>query len=454
MNIVWVQLSQLTGKGLTYYEIVKLLFLMGVSVISLVLPLTILLSSIMTFGGLGERYELVAMKAAGIPLYRVMRPLFFIVILLSLLLFWFANNIIPDTQRKAKNMLNNIVLAKPVLSFTPGQFIQQVPGYSLKFDKISGENGEKVEGVFIHKNTAFDNNQAIVAKKGKFSPAENRRYLKFTLFDGYVYEDNASRRRLNDRYKQPNQSIKFDTFVMHLDISELIDKALEKENITDDYRFNTYGELNKSILDAKKENTEKFGVVKDELVMQTNSYVGYIDNVKKKKTPQHKLILDSLKKDKQPEVLYAAYNKIDNLKNTVNIHEDEIRSSIKYHNKVIMYQQRIITHPITCIIFFLIGASLGSIVRKGGFGMPAIIAIVIYIIFYILNISIENLSWKGKVDPYLAAWLPNIILFPFGIWLTSKALTDSQLFDPERYNKLLKPITKFFKKEKEHQRYQ
>lgn len=119
-----------------------------------------------------------------------------------------------------------------------------------------------------------------------------------------------------------------------------------------------------------------------------------------------------------------------------------------------MYQQRIISYSFTCIIFFLIGASLGSIIRKGGMGLPVVISIIIFIIFYVLNLSVENLSWKGALDPYLAAWIPNMVLFPFSVWLTYKALTDSQLFDIEKYKALFKPIIDKFSKPKEHQRYQ
>ena len=141
VNIIWIQLAQFTGKGLTTWEILKFLFYMSVNVVKMVLPLTILLASIMTFGDFGERYELAAMKSAGISLSRVMLPLFGIVGLMSIMLYFFSNNIIPDFQRKAKNMLYNIASSKPALKFTPGQF-NEFPGATIKFDKIYGEKSE------------------------------------------------------------------------------------------------------------------------------------------------------------------------------------------------------------------------------------------------------------------------------------------------------------------------
>ncbi|MBW8358230.1 MAG: LptF/LptG family permease [Weeksellaceae bacterium] len=457
VNIVWIQLGQFMGKGLSYWEILKLLFYFGVGVINLVLPLTILLSSIMTFGELGERYELAAMKAAGISLTRVMLPLFFVSVLLSFILFLFQNNITPDFQRKAKNMLYNIAQSRPALNFTPGQFIDQIPGYLVKFDRIEGEKGENLEGIYIHrKANAYENQQSIRAQKGKLVPStENKNYLKLILFDGYVFEDNIANKDFASRNRQPDQAIRFDTLTSHFDISEIINKAIEEEKITEDYRFKTYTELTGTIQNVKKENTKTFNSMNIDLISQVNPYVSYIDKApayKKPVVPQIKL--DTVKKDRQLRLLSGAYHKIEALKISVKNREAQINPAIKGFSRIVLYQQRIIAYSVTCIIFFLIGASLGSIIRKGGMGLPVVIAIVIFIIFYVMNLSVENLAWNGTLNPYLAAWLPNLILFPFGVWLTYKALTDSQLFDVEKYRTLIKPITRRFAKQKEHQRYQ
>lgn len=455
VNIIWIQMSQFMGKGLSVFEIIKLLFYMGVSVVSMVLPLTILLASIMAFGDLGERYELAAMKAAGISLTRVMLPLFILNIILSVVLFFFQNNITPDFQRKAKNMLYNVTATKPALNFTPGQFIHQIPTYAVKFDEISGENGEFLKGIYIHKSAnIFENQQAIVAKNGQFAPPEDKNFLKLKLYDGYIYEDYFRNKEFRERL-QPNQSVKFDTLVLHFDISELIDKALEKEQITDDYRFKSYAELNESIVEKRKENTEVMKGLSSSLVSNANGYIYSIENTPKstsKAEQQYKL--DTIKKQKKLDALLMAYNKVETQINDLEIKKGEIEGVVKQHNKMIMHQQRILSYSFTCIIFFLIGASLGSIIRKGGMGVPVVVSVVIFIIFHTMNLTVENIAWKGQMNPYLAAWLPNMILFPFSIWLTMKALTDSQLFDIEKYKVLLKPILSKFQKKKEQARYQ
>lgn len=444
------------GKGLSYWQILKLLFYLGVSVISMVLPLTILLASIMSFGEFGERYELAAMKAAGISLTRVMAPLLGVTTVLAVMLFFFSNNIIPDFQKKAKNMLFNIAQTKPALNFTPGQFIDQIPGYMVKFDKIYGENGENIDGVFVHKKASiYENQQSIVAEKGKFIPAANKNFLKLVLYNGYIFEDNIEGKGEVSRLKQSDQATKFDTLVSHFDVSDIINKAIEKEQITDDYRFQTYNQLNETINKNKKDNKQFFTNISEDVLSQTNSVINYMDkNVKSKVTAKPQIKLDTVKSAKKLEIIYNAYNKLDNLKTTLDGKKSEFDPNIKYFSKVVIYQQRIVSYSVTCIIFFLIGASLGSIIRKGGMGLPVIIAIVIFIIFYVMNLGIENIAWSGKMNPYLAAWLPNLILFPFGVWMTYKALTDSQLFDAEKYKALFKPITKRFSKKKEHERYQ
>lgn len=454
VNIIWIRLSQFTGKGLSYWEILRLLSYLSAIVVQLVLPLTILLSSIMTFGDFGERYELAAMKAAGISLTRIMLPLFFVSVLFSMSLFLFSNNVIPDFQRKAKNMLYNIAATKPALNFTPGQFIQQIPGYSVKFDKITGENGENLEGVFIHKMAnSYENQQSIVAEKGKFVQADNRNFLKLVLFNGHIFEDNIANSDYNQRLKQPDQAIKFDTLVSHFNISDIINKTLESQKITDDYSFQNFIELNSTIEKAKKENDNVIGNISNELINQTNGFVSYIDKTKPKKMVLPTPKIDTMKQKKKMELLYSAYNKIESVKQ-LNINKvEQIQGLHAYFSRIIIYQQRIFSYSVTCLIFFLIGSSLGSIIRKGGLGLPVVIAIVVFIIFYVLNLSVENMAWSGKMDPYLAAWLPNMVLFPFGAWLTYKALTDSQLFDIEKYKSFFKPIVARFSKNKEHERY-
>jgi lipopolysaccharide export system permease protein len=190
------------------------------------------------------------------------------------------------------------------------------------------------------------------------------------------------------------------------------------------------------------------------MVSQTNGYLNNPDLLKPKKALGKVPNIDTLKAQNKQKLFYSAYTKIENIKLLNQNKTSQIQDLHAYNSRVIIYQQRIFAYSVTCLIFFLIGSSLGSIIRKGGLGLPVVIAIVVFIIFYVVNLSVENLAWSGKINPYLASWLPNLLLFPFGAWLTYKALTDSQLFDIEKYKAWLKPIINLFSKNKEHARYQ
>jgi len=449
-------MGSLAGKGLTFWELSKLLFYMGVTVVKMVLPLTILLAAIMTFGEFGERYELAAMKSAGISLIRVIKPLFFIVIVLSALLYFFSNNIIPDFQKKAKNMLYNIASSRPALNFTPGQFIDSVPGMTIKFDKINGKNGENVTGIFIHKLANFyEDNQTVVAHRGKFVPAEDKNFLKLILFDGYIFQDQNNSQTTYQRSKQSNQSIKFDTLVQHFDVSLLLNKALEEETISDNYQFQTFNQIEKTLKDKRKGDSSTFKNMSNDILRQQYGFVTHLyDNDIDKGKPYPLFKLDSLEQEKKMEILYNAYNRLQTAREYYEQREDLALYNMKYYARIVIYQQQIISYSVTCVIFFLIGASLGSIIRKGGLGLPVIIAIIIFILFYVMNLMVENIAWRGDLDPYLATWLPNIALFPLGVWMTYKALTDSQLFDAEKYKAMFAPIVKRLSRRKEHVRYQ
>lgn len=456
VNVVWIQISNIGGKGLTTWELTKFFYYLSVDVIKAVLPLTILLTSIMTMGGFGERYELAAMKSSGMSILRIMRPLFFLSIFFAIILFLFSNYVIPDFQRKAKNMLFNIISSKPALNFTPGQFIESLPGTAIKFDEIHGKNEDQIKGVFIHKMaSAFDNQRTITAKEGKIFSEKGSNYLKLELYDGFVYEDNISKPNYQDRLKQENQTIKFDTLVSHFDISELLDQAIESEKITDNYQFHSFYQLFSTIDNAKETRKEGHTMLANELINQSSNYINILDKLpNKEKNIDPPFVLDTIQKEKKLNILSLAHNKINQLQESKKQRDESILSITKTYVRTVMYQQQMITYATMCIIYFMIGASLGSIVRKGGFGLPVILAITIFVIFLIVNLSVENLAWKGRMNPYLASWLPNMIFAPFSIWLSYKAYTDSQIFDIEKYKALLKPIISKFSKNTEHKRYQ
>ncbi|MEG0695891.1 MAG: LptF/LptG family permease, partial [Algoriella sp.] len=231
VQFAWQQMEKFVGKGLEWYTIAELLFYLGINVVQLVLPLTILLGSIMTMGGLGERYELAAMKASGISLTRIFAPLFGLIMLMSVGLYFFGDKVMPFSQQKARTIFYNILQTKPAMNIKEGIFIESIPGFQMKINKVSGENSEKLEDVFVHQNSPFgENTMTILAKKGNLAPdKKDNRYLKMELYDGIAYSDNVKNKNQEERLRQENQYTKFDTLNYYIDISDILNSGKDED---------------------------------------------------------------------------------------------------------------------------------------------------------------------------------------------------------------------------------
>ncbi|TWP24264.1 YjgP/YjgQ family permease [Apibacter muscae] len=452
------QMDKFLGKGLTLWDITKLLYYLGLDVIRLVLPLTILLSSIMTFGGFGERYELAAMKSAGISLARVMFPLFCFVVVMSIWLFYFSNTVLPDNQRKARTMLTNIIKTRPALNFEEGKFIKEMNPFSIKIGKKSGDNGEIWEDVFIYKNTfPNEDQQTIISKKGNIV-SKNNYFLKLELYDGYIYQEDIKGKSPAALAKQESSVIKFDTLTQYFDISDLIKKSLDQESGGDNYRYKSFSKLDVYIDSIQKSNQiyyKQFANYSLSFLLSNSKPLDSVDySSYKANLPFDWNKLDS---NTQVRIVQSAIDNVKYAKSELEARTPEIKSTGKYISKMIIWQHKnVISFSFTCIVFFLIGAPLGSIIRKGGVGMPVIVAVIIFIIFYVLGLYMENLAKNQIMNAYWASWIPNLVFFPLGIFLTLKSMKDSDLFDVNNY---LGPLRKFLKKingnkNTEHKRYQ
>ncbi|MDO5655804.1 MAG: LptF/LptG family permease [Flavobacteriaceae bacterium] len=456
VQFAWQEMEKFAGKGLDMITIFKLLFYMGLSVVQLVMPLTVLLAAIMTFGGFGERYELAAMKSTGVSLGRIMLPLFILVCLLSYGLYVFSDTVVPQSQRKARNMLINIARTKPAVNFEPGVFVMGIPGFSMKIGDKSGENGQFVEQVFIHKDvSAFENQQTIVAKNGIFEPADDQRFLRLSLFDGAVLEDEIRNKNTEELRRQPFREITFDTMVQYIDVSSIVEKAIEDEQITDHYKFMTSTELRGRIDTLRKNDSLTYHRIFSEKYQTLLSEYFLMDTLAKNSEENITLPpLSSIEENKKASLCNSAVSEIDQHKNSYQINKTEIQNRNKNMARHVLVLVRNFSNALMCIAFFLIGAPLGAIIRKGGVGMPVVVAIIIFILFYLVYMYSENLAKNGILDPYWAAWLPVVVFFPMGIFFTYKAMTDSELFNIESY---LKPFQKLFaifgNKKTEHARY-
>ncbi len=439
MQTLWKYIDDLVGKGLPFLTIIKFVLYASATLSSLAMPIAILISSIMTFGNLGESFELVAIKSAGISLLRFMRPLVWFTVLLCIITFLFANYVIPYSQLKFVTLYRDILVKKPALNMKQGIFYQDIDKYAIKVGK-KNENGDKIENVLIYEQSNALQENTIVAKSGSMQITPDNNYLAFKLKDGNRYQEKGSYGDTSTEYVR----LQFQTFTKLFDLSAFNQKASDEKDLKNDSKMLSAAQLNRHI--------DSMVIIKDSLGKMVEQYfhlsLKYVNDTaaKWKNVGAAKFKKgEKLFPDSTEEILYdRAVSKISEIKNTL------FFNTTAYETKRldIMYLklewQRKFAFSLACMVLFFIGAPLGSIIRKGGLGMPLVVAIVFFLIFHLLNMFGEKFVKTEAMSPFLGMWLAIIVLTPVGIFFTYKAMNDSQLFNKELYNNFFRKVKSFF----------
>lgn len=444
MLFLFKYVDDLIGKGFEWYVILELMYYASAANVSMALPLSILLSSIMTFGTLGENYELVAIKSAGGSLQKAMMPLLVLIIFLAISSFLFSEYMLPKANLKFGSLLWDIRNKKLSFLIKEGVFNNSIPGYSIRVDK-KGSDGISLHNVMIYDHTS--NNgiaKIIIAKSGKMS--KNDDYLLLTLHDGVRYEEsNGKSSSYNPR--QELTRMRFKETDQKFDISSF------KMNRTDEegFRGNTQM-LNLKGLTKKKDSltreldsVNKFAALNLSSYYKQNNYTKGYTKVKIKAKKIEGTVLNTIPKAQRLTVLQNALDQANSILQTTSgrlqDHADRVRNIIKVE---IEFQKKF-TLAASCLLLFFIGAPLGAIIRKGGLGLPVVMAIVFFLFYHIIATVSEKSATQGSLTPFFGMWLAFIILSPLGAFLTYKATVDSALFDVNYFKQL---IINFFKKNK------
>jgi lipopolysaccharide export system permease protein len=414
----------LAGKDLDFLMILKFLLFKMPSIIPLVLPLSVLLASIMTFGSLAENYEFAAMKSSGISLQRAMRSLIYFIAILSVVAFLFANNVIPFAEYKFVNFRRNIAQVKPALAIAEGQF-SQIGSYNIKVDKKSGDNGKYLKGVTIHKlaNIGSGSNTVIKAKTGELVSSESSNILKLILKDGNYYEDIIPK-KFEERNKVPFAKSEFKKYVINIDLSKLNSDNMDEAQITNTNTMLTIGEL-RFTLDSLQKNYKKDIISIAENITQrtslTPSYSSSTNGVDKLNNTD---ILHKYEDADKTQILSVANSNVDATNFSLSSSSYEIEDKQKNISQhwIAFYEKFVIAF--SCLLMFFIGAPLGAIIRKGGLGMPIVFAILIFIIFHFINTFGKKVAQQNEIAPLLGSWMSTIVLLPLAILLTKKATDD------------------------------
>lgn len=463
MQFLWRYVGDLVGKGLEFKVLGEMVFYASFALLPFAFPLAMLLASIMTFGALGENYELVAMKASGISLFRIMRPLIVIAILITGVAFYFSNNVLPITNMRFSTLLSGIKSQRPEMMLQPGVFTNEMDGYSIKV----GNKNSKTKMLYdflIYDHTEMNGNEhVIVADSGVLKMTEDKRYMVLHLFHGENYIELKS----EDRKKEDNhpyQRIRFDEQTIRQEVRGFDLKRRDESVFKNWYRMLNISEL------SMMEDT-----LYDDYCNQLRNYMMQIsvNPTVSKKMPNLTARHDSLKLDiriiggdsifnfdeyfagidklAKVDIIDKAIENARNIVQNVSINQGQLYLRKKTLNKYKMEWHKKFTLSFAVLIFFFIGAPLGAIIRKGGLGMPVVVSILLFILYYIISISGEKTAREDIWGMFNGMWISSYIFLLVGIWLTYKAATDASVMSAETYAKFFSHLKlgKYFRKNQE-----
>jgi lipopolysaccharide export system permease protein len=449
MQFLWKYVDDLVGKGLEVSIILELLFYASAGLVTMAAPLAVLLSSLMTFGSLGERYELIAMKAAGVSVRKLIFSLSVFAILISCGSFWFSDNIAPNAYFKWRKLLRNIMDQKPTLSIEEGVFYQGFDNYIIRVGKKHRNNVDIYDVLLFDHSKYRGNSTFTYAKRGKMEMTDDQMYMLFSLYDGFSWDENSNS---NTASNNPLTRITFSEQYKRFDISSFIFEKTEDEFYTRSNQALSNSELMKR-MDTVKLSVEKNNENIFEAFMASCShfkYYVYADTLKQNKQHSQKILYNELNTQEKKRMT----DKIESLKNDLSNSYNSNReyNSSHYYNISSYYAEWFKKYvlAVACVIFFFIGAPLGSIIRKGGIGVPLVITVAFFSTYFMLSIFGEKIAKGGAVPVWFGMWLSTFILVPVCAFLTYQATIDSALLSSEEINKKIKQINlkKIFTKNK------
>ncbi len=448
LQTIWLYIKELAGKDLDIVVILKFLAYFMPKLMPLVLPLTILLSSIMVFGSFAENYEFAAMKSTGISLQRAMSGLSLFIISLGILTFFFSNNIIPWAELNSYNLRRNIAKVKPSMAIAEGQF-NEIEGtnYNIKVEKKSGETGQYLEDVTIHikGDDNRTNTTVIKSKTGEFVSNEKSDVIKLILLDGNIYKENPGEsRKRKDLNQKPFAKSSFEKKIINIDLSNMNDVDFDEQSQTNKYNMLDVAGLDKSIdsLIIKYNNANKIFAKNLSLRSGINQNTT-IPNQTIKDSTYTGSILALFDTEQKLALVETASKSIISSRKLITSKEKTMKYSRAYLNRHFISLHEKFALGFACVILFFVGAPLGALIKKGGIGLPMVIAILLFLTYHFIGIFAINSAKSGDFNAIIAPWFSTLIVLPLGIFLTSRATADRNIFEFGDMFEPLKALLKF-----------
>lgn len=446
MQALWQAFENIAGKGISVIFILKFLYYTTLMIIPQALPVGVLLSSIMALGNLGENYEFAAAKSAGVSLQRLVRPIGILAIALSGLNFLFLNNVFPYANLKQKNLYLNIKKKKPALALVPGSFNADIPGYQIKFEEKYGAQENLLKKVLIYDLTSNRGNQKVItAERGKIVTEEGSRYMTFILYDGKYYEEHVKSARTSlKRKKMAASEVTFKEYEFNIDIGDTLDEGkLDSINSATIPMMLSLEQIKDTIPKLKENYDEILQIRAKNIYISSTAKDLYRYPDSLKRTNLETTIINNFELQEKITVLNSALTKTTRVLNSITNNTDSVKWNRKMVNFYDTEYYNRIAFSLSCVILFFIGAPLGSIIRKGGFGLPMILAIAVYVLYFFTNTFGKNLAEESSITSMLGSWISAIIIIPFAILLTNRATKDKGIFN---INSFLQPVTKILNK--------
>lgn len=445
MLFLWKWIDDLVGKGLEWHVVARLLFFSTADLIPMALPLAVLISSLMTFGNLSESYEMVALKACGVSIYRALLPAFIIILFLAVITFYVSNIVIPKANLEAKSLLWDVRNKKPAFSIKEGVFYDGIEGYKIKIGKKDPDN-ETIKDILIYEVKPGYSQLIIVrAESGKMKLSDDKRLLYFTLSNGTRYEELVENVGYNRTF--PATVTKFESQKITFDLGDLELKKTDKDLFKGSAVMMNINELQKAIDSARIEIKKHENTARDFLrPYYPDPKILIQNNVKDSPQLKSDTLINNFPAENRYNILELALSTSRNLKDLVGsaanqmeeIKTDDRMYSIKWHEKF--------TLSTVLIILFLIAAPLGTIIRKGGLGMPLVVSILMFIVYYIINMIGIKMGREGIIPEWLGAWIASMILLPVGLFILKKASIESSLFQKDKFEKWMETFKQRFRK--------
>ncbi|HER39835.1 MAG TPA: YjgP/YjgQ family permease, partial [Salinimicrobium catena] len=409
LQTIWLYIGELAGKDLDFVIILKFLLYFSPKLVPLVLPLTILLTSIMTFGNFAENYEFAAMKSAGISLQRAMRSLTVFILLVSLTAFLFANNVIPAAEYKSINLRKNIAQLKPAMVISEGVF-NDLGEINIKVDEKTGNNDQYLENVIIHKKSPrrSGNFTVIKATKGELVGSTDSNILSLILRDGNYYDEIQSSSP-SGRLKKPFAKSYFEEYRINMDLSGFNEVDLNEERYSNSHNMLKISELNQTIDSFSTSYNEEVQNLSRNLYSRTG--LKNLDQDLKVKDTVSDVstgILPLYEPYRASQIINLALGNVNGAVATVESKKAELTMASKRLNKfeIALHEKYVLAFA--CIVLFFVGAPLGAIIRKGGMGLPMVIAILLFLTYHFIGIFAKNSAEEGTISPFLATWLSTL----------------------------------------------